>query len=1138
MSDHQDSPQDKLPRTRLCLPAPPAELRGPVKAWRQSVEILTYAPERPDIHPMFLERRVYQGSSGRVYPLPFCDRISIEPTMQQWDAIHIENEFLRVMILPEIGGRIHVGFDKRNGYDFFYRQNVIRPALVGLAGPWISGGVEFNWPQHHRPATFMPMHAEIEHHPDGAATVWCSDHDPMLRMKGMHGISLLPDCARLDLKVRLYNRTPYTQTFLWWANVATRVHEQYQSFFPTDVSYVADHAKRAVTSFPLSDRPYYGVDYPERARNGIPTDEKPRQFVPDGSYALNDLSWYSNIPVPTSYMISHTEEDFFGGYDHARNAGVVHVANHHVVPGKKQWTWGNHEFGYAWDRNLTLEDGPYIELMAGAYTDNQPDFSFLAPWETKSFMQSWFPIFGIGVPQTANKDAALRLEAKEGVASVGVQVTRNIEQATVILRVDGKDTHTWQVSLSVHEPFRKETPIPDVSPSSVSVEVLAEDRTLIAYDPSSVRPADAPVVATAPAAPEDIASVEELYLTGLHLHQYRHATRDPEPYWREALSRDPKHSDSLNALGLWHLRRGEFDLAAECFEAAILRLTLRNPNPRNGEPLYNLGIVERFRGQAKKAYDAFYKATWNAAWRAPAYYALAEIDCTRGDWETALEHLNRCLAVESQQLNARNLKVAVLQILGRQSEADSESRTIKTLDPLDLHSRWREGHRCMNGNEVLDLAFDFVRSGQLAAAEQVLEGAAPAQGDGSLPMVFFTLAHVRELQGKSVGNARALANETSLDYCFPSRLEEQLILQDEIKKDPSSVAAKYLLGLLWYHHRRYNEAIDLWNSAAQLHPEFATVWRNLGIARFNIEKDTNGAMDAFDRALAADPTNARAVYERDQLWKRTATAPIRRLTELQRHLASVQSRDDLTIELATLLNQVGQPGEALKLLLGRPFQPWEGGEGMVLQQYVRSRVLLARQCLIGGQEELALEHLQAAVNPPENLSEAKHLLANWSHVDYWLGFAHSSLGNDDMAKFFWSRAARQRGDFQQMAVLHVSTMTYWTGMSQLRLGQREEARLTFQQIRAHSEHLMETAPTIDYFATSLPAMLLFQEDLSLRNHIDALFLRAQAALGLSQVDVTSNDEARSMLENVLKIDPNHADAADLLSELRRELAAQ
>src|ERR1700728_1975833 len=241
----------------------------------EELVIPTYLPLAPDKNPMFLEKRVYQGSSGKVYPLPFTDRIAEKPVDRKWKAVWIENEFLRVLILPEIGGRIHAIQDKTNGYDLIYNQSVIKPALVGLAGPWISGGIEFNWPQHHRPATFLPVNFEIEEHPDGSTTIWCSDHDPMCRMKGMHGVCLHPGKSFLELKARAYNRTPFVQTFLWWANVATRVHEGYQSFFPPDVFCVADHARRSMSEYPLAEGFYYGVDYGERAKNGVPANEIP-----------------------------------------------------------------------------------------------------------------------------------------------------------------------------------------------------------------------------------------------------------------------------------------------------------------------------------------------------------------------------------------------------------------------------------------------------------------------------------------------------------------------------------------------------------------------------------------------------------------------------------------------------------------------------------------------------------------------------------------------------------------------------------------------------------------------------------------------------------------------------------------------
>ncbi len=591
-----------------------------VSAWTEEVVIPTYLPAPPDKNPMFLEKRVYQGSSGRVYPLPFTDRIAEQPVDRKWQAVWIENEFLRAMVLPELGGRIHILQDKTNGYDLIYRQEVIKPALVGLAGPWISGGIEFNWPQHHRPATFLPVDFTIEEHGDGSKTIWCSDHDPMARMKGMHGVCLHPGRAYLELKVRAYNRTPLVQTFLWWANVATRVHEAYQSFFPPDVFYVADHARRSMSEYPRAQGRYYGVNYEARGQSGVPKNEVPAQYLPphcrDKSairhppfaiphYAANDLSFYANIPVPTSYMCMGSKEDFFGGYDFKAQAGIVHIANHHISPGKKQWTWGNHEFGYAWDRNLTDanregEHPPYIEIMAGVYTDNQPDFSFLQPGETKSWSQYWYPIQQIGPAQHANLDAAVSLVLEQRQFRVAVAVTSRFPGARI--RLERKNgAAEWDADLSPDRPFVLESPQArrPWKIGETTLRVLAKDgREIISYAPRPRVKGKVPPPATEPPAPQDIASADELFITGLHLEQYRHATRCPTLYWREALRRDPLDARCNNAMGLWHLKRGEFTRAETHFRQAIERLTHRNANPYDGEAYYNLGLCLRYQADS------------------------------------------------------------------------------------------------------------------------------------------------------------------------------------------------------------------------------------------------------------------------------------------------------------------------------------------------------------------------------------------------------------------------------------------------------------------------------------------------------------------------------------------------------------
>ncbi len=1189
----------------------------------------TYLPAEPDKNPMFLEKRVYQGSSGKVYPLPFTDRIAEKPVERKWEAVWIENEFLQVLVLPEIGGRIHRILDRTNNYDLIYYQPVIKPALVGLAGPWISGGIEFNWPQHHRPATFLPVSCEIERHDDGSATVWCGDHDPMARMKGMHGVCLYPGRAYLELKVRAYNRTPLTQTFLWWANVATRVHEAYQSFFPPDVYYVADHARRSMSEYPLAKGFYYGVNYGERARKGIPAGEVPTQFVPPHAggrapvkYAPNDLSFYANIPTPCSYMCMGSQEDFFGGYDYAAEAGIIHVANHHISPGKKQWTWGNHEFGYAWDRNLTEKDargeyGPYIEIMAGVYTDNQPDFSFLHPGETKTWSQYWYPIQKIGPAQHANIEAAVSLrrsgDRQAAAIQIGVSVTRALPRAAVSVAImrqgtggarqtaaTGKGLFSARRDLYPGRPFVTTIGLPrGVRETDLRLTVTDQDgEEIISYQPKLRVVGKVPPPAAEPSAPEDIVSVDELYLTGLHLDQYRHATRCPTLYWREALRRDPLDARCNNALGLWHFKRGEFATAEAHFRAAIRRLTRRNENPYDGEPLYNLGLTLRHLGRDKEAYAALYKATWNHAWAAASHHALAEIDCTRGDWAMALGHLNRSLRFDTENLRARNLKAIVLFRLNRNEEAEALLRETLSIDPLDWWARHLRGDelRC-DLQTHLDIAHDYARAGLFAEAIQLLKSASgkrsdlPDQSLGALPMVQYTLGWLEQKRGDTGASLEQFKQAAALpsDYCFPARLEEIAILEAAMAANPADARAPYYLGNLLYDRRRHEQAITLWEKSARLNPRFSIAWRNLGIGYFNIRRQPTKARRAYERACRANPADARLLYERDQLWKRLGERPAKRLRELEKRLDLVQQRDDLSVELCALYNQRGQNHRALALVSTRSFQPWEGGEGGPLGQWVRSHLALGREALwrataTGGGDQLcddqdlltsvlpdpvawraelhealdpersagkvrascnsalrargirtlgqhalesAVTHFEAALMAPRNLGEAKHLLANQSDIHYWLGCALRAKGNPKQAKEHWLAAAACKGDFQEMSVRAFSEMTYYSALAWERLGKKTKARKLLQQLLAYARTLQKTEARIDYFATSLPTMLLFDDDMQFRQETTALFLQAQAHLGLGGQSV-----AQKLLSTVLERDPNHALAADLAAGSR------
>ncbi|HML21183.1 MAG TPA: DUF5107 domain-containing protein [Aggregatilinea sp.] len=1069
-----------------------------VIAWESEVKIPTYKIGQPDKNPMFLEKRVYQGSSGVVYPHPITERIFDDKEDKAYTAVFLENRYLKIMLLPELGGRVQMALDKTNGYHFVYYNEVIKPALVGLTGPWISGGIEFNWPQHHRPSTFEPVDYRIKDNADGSWTVWFSEIERMFRTKGMVGFSLYPNRAYLELKVQLYNRTTLPQTFLWWANPAVHVNDDYQSVFPPDVHAVMDHGKRDVSDFPIATGTYYKMNY----------------------WPGTDISRYKNLPVPTSYMAYHSDFDFLGCYDHGQQAGMMHVANHHTVPGKKQWTWGCGDFGQAWDRQLTDENGPYIELMCGAYTDNQPDFSWLMPGETKQFTQIFMPYKAIGAAKNASKDAVLNLEFSDGKARFGVYITAP-RTVTVQLLRDGAPVFEQTAALDPEKALIESVAVGnEARPQQFTLRVLDGERELLAYTPLPDDKPDIPAPATAAKPPSEIDSNEALYLNGLHLEQYRHATYEPETYYEEALRRDPLDSRVNNAMGRLLLRRGKFADAETCFRTAIASLTRRNPNPYDGEPTYNLGLALKYQGRFAEAFDAFYKAVWNAAWKSPAHFELARLACRDGRSEEALALLSDALDTNVHFQQARHLKIAVLRRLGRSAEALAEIDRSLNLDRLDFGALYERFllvddaayRELMRGSvhNYIELSLDYAHAGLSEEAIRLLDEA-PLDD----PMVRYYQGWYHAQTGDAQAAARCFAEAKTLppDYCFPNRIEAVPALQTAMAADPADARAPYYLGNFWYAHRRYEDAIAAWETAAGLDPAFPTVQRNLGMASMNKRQDPNAAQAYYERAFALDQTSARVFFELDQLYKKIGADPAKRLAQLEQHLPLVDQRDDLTIERVTLLNLLDRPAEALHILTTRIFHPWEGGEGKVTGQYVVSLLQIARQQIAAGQYGAAIESLERAQVYPHNLGEGKLAGAQENHIFYTLGLAYEGLGAIERARECFERAAV--GLSEPTSAMYYNDqppdMIFYQGLAREKLGKQDEARDVFQKLVDYGRAHLDDEIKMDYFAVSLPDFLVFDEDLSQRNRIHCQYMIALGCLGLG--DMNGANEAFTVVLN-------------------------
>ena len=1024
-----------------------------VKVWEEFVTFPTYEAAKPDRNPLFLEKRVYQGSSGKVYPHPVTDKISDEKIDKRYKAVFLENDYLKIMILPVLGGRVQRAYDKTRNYDFVYYNQVIKPALVGLAGPWISGGIEFNWPQHHRPSTFDEVNYTYRENTDGSATVIVSEYENMFHTKGETEFTLYPDKAYLELKNHLFNRTPVPQTFLWWANPAVAVNSHYRSIFSPDVTAVMDHGKRDVSTFPIATGTYYKVDYSK----GV------------------DISRYDNLPVPTSYMAARSDFDFVGGYDDGVKAGLLHVADHHISPGKKQWTWGCGDFGKAWDRNLTDEDGPYFELMTGCFTDNQPDFSFIAPFESRDFTQYFMPYHDLGQVHNANKDLSLHLDVDEMI-TITLYCSGTLGKCDVNINKFYKKTFDFQCA----ETYQFSIPNNNLRFEEIKITVTKDGREILSFD-GNVKKHEIPEPAKAAPLPKECETNEDLYLYGMHIEQYRHATRRAEDYYLEGLRRDKTDMRLNNAYGMLLFKKGYITESEPYFRVAIEKQTRSNPNGNTGEYYYNLGLSLFYQNKLSDAFDAFYKAIWNADAKANAYYFMSLIKSRQRDTEQALAFARNALIYNARNFSAMNLKALL---------AGEKSAAVKydDLNILALFINCEDISRhIINSNMLIDLSLELAIAGFCDKAVELLN---LAKDNSYLE--------------------KAFADDPYC--CFPNRIEDIAVLEYAIENNPADFKAPYYLGCLYYDKERHADAIKCFETSIERGADFATPYRNLALLNYNVEHNAKKALVLMEKAFALDETDARILYELDLLKKRIGILPADRLAFLDKFADIVSMRDDLTLEYITLLNLTGEYQRALDMIMNRRFHPWEGGEGKVPEQYIFSNIAL-------GMPENAFVY-------PHNLGEGKLYGAQENRQNYYMGlktgnaeyFEKASTGLSDPASAMYYNDQPPETIFYQ-------------GLALLKLGRKDEANERFDRLIQYADKHMNDEISIDYFAVSLPDLLVFDEDLNLKNRLHCMFMKAFGLYGKGK-----KEESKKLFEEALTINPNHFQMATHYNRIFKEKA--
>ena len=962
----------------------------------------SYAFAPPEAYPMFAENRVHQRSSGNPYPNRVVTRVDrSEHIMRPVRVITLENAYLRIQLMPEYGGRIYSALDKRTGYDFFYKQHVIKPALIGMLGNWISGGCEFNWPCHHRPSTFMPVDVAVERSEDGSATVWMSEHEPLDRMKGMVGISLAPGEARFETRVRLFNRTPERHSFLWWENAAVPVHEDYRLVFPSDVHYVQFHYRKSVTTYPLASGMYNGMDFGQE----------------------RDLSRHGNTRRPTSFFCAATRYNFFGGYDERRKCGVMHVADHTVSVGKKMFTWAYSQLSRSWEKALTDTDGAYAELMASSYSLNQPDFAWLQPYESRAFSQTWYPVGAMGVPLCAERDCAVSVHD----GKLYLQATRAMENIHV-------QTDDAEVTCTVCPENILEIEL-DHEPDSIRVRD-AQGREILCWKrEGQVREAELPDTLPDNPTLDMLKDAEEAYLCGVHVEQYRDPGISPDAYYLEALRREPEYVPALTAMARFELAHMRPEKALEYCGRAWKRVTMRNFHPESGEIQYLMARILEETGRFTEAWEWYMQSAWAGDTRGAALTRAAMLDGRFGHWTDMEEHARQALEVQAGNDTAQFLRVLALKQMGRGQEAGQALEGLLGMDPLHVPARllrsgaepaFYDSLRSSPAQSVLDTAEELTEAGFGALALEVLD---------HLPDRERTMMteYVRGyLQDRCT--AWKKAGTWPVGPAYPRRRLEKRALEAALRARPDDVQALDLLGCLLYDRGHWNEAADLFRRAAEGAPDDVMPRRNLAVALYSHLNRRGDAQTLLSWAVHAHPEDQQLLYEWAHVMLSTGQDP----AEVAETLAGQKNlREDLILETCMALNLAGRYADAYAELEKHDFVPCEGGEHAVAEQYIHACMGQGLEKCLEDRLEEGCAWFRTAQELPEHLGAGL-----WNDVlvmpaQVFEAWCLEKLGRDSEAREILEKVAGAPTD--SFTFMHLPEMRTWQAAARILLGRRPEA---------------------------------------------------------------------------------------------------
>ena len=1070
------------------------------RVWEAPLVIPTYELNPPNPYPALLD---WQRRKWRpVYPYPFLDSLGNKRTDKAWKAVYLENEYLKVTVLPELGGHVYAIFDKTLNRDILYSNPVMKYAMVALRGAWVSGGIEWNFPDGHTLTTVSPIDYVTRVEADGSAAVAVGDTERVQGMQWQVILRLRPGTRVLESEVTLNNRQVVPGRYWYWSTAGAPATADLRFNYPMREAY--PHAFWPVFKFPKEK----GVD----------------------------IGRFSEVPNFLSLFARDSKSNYFGIYYEQTDWGVVHVADHRELPGKKTWTWGTDDNGDIWVDKLTDGGGQYVEFQGGRF-ETQMEHQFIGPHRVEHFFEYWFGVDRMGGGwNEATRDSALRVAVKDNRAVIAATANSRFNRAELVLESGGKQIYSDHIDLDPSKTFTTSVALPAQAINhAITVRINSkEGRRLIEYRTGTPIDANADFKpATRPIPdPKNSTSAEQSYVEGLAFDK-KSKEREAREAFAEALKRDPGFAPANIALGLSYYRSGEYEKAARHLETALRR------NKDSGDAHYFLALVRRALGQTAEAEDHLIWLVRSGYRESVSRYVLGELALSNNQISEAIEHFTQAATLDPRDLKARTMLALAQRLNGNLASAEPRIDAVVNEMPIDylaVHEQYliskAAGHDAKANaalsqlqhllsrepDAVLELVFGYSAAGRNQEARSVLEQAIKRGPFGTLavdknrihPMLYYTLGYLHEKDGDRE-RARvqyALGMKGDPAFVFPHRVEEIEVLRTAFAANPNDARAAYYLGNVLASKYRDQEALAAWRDAVRLEPSNIIATRNLARALWVGAKDKEQATTYYQQSINSAPQDFRLYIEFDKLLAEMALTD-RRVKLLESAPPAVLAQSAVVQALAGAYADVGRFEEAAALLAKTTFTSGEG-EDAALALYRRAHLGLARKYRDVGDHLKAAAEFVAMTEFPRNFGVGRPAMQSQAQLYVAAAREYEAAGRREDAERWWQRAATEELNPPSQPEEPWSESYYFKALALEHVGQRAKARALYERLALlnDDQKMLEAEPWPPTGAIR--------------------FVLAGAALKA----LGRKEEARTALERALRMDPKNELAIAQLAELK------